>query len=343
MPDIVSRIRVIISGDARGLTAATTAADRGIGGTVKNLAIAGAGLLAAKQTFDFLGDSLVEVDRLEDATTRLELQLGDLAKPVELVAGDFLELGQSRQDILELAASFADIGTKAGIADPILSANADDVAAIAAAASLLGDSDAATIVEQIGKGAAGATKPLAELGVNIDETEVVARALAATGKDTASALTDGELAAARLSLILEQLRPKLEEVDAATDDAEKTSRAYQARIETLSAALGEKLAPAQETVLGFLNDEIDAIPHAIEGFEMLGGVIEGFARNVLGPLGNVRDVLEDIANLVNGPASTAGFDQRDIGRRERNTVRDQQDFDERNGGSRTVNNRIGGP
>lgn len=339
MPDVVSRIRVIVTGDAKGLTTAMTAADRSIGGTVKNLAVAGGALFATKEAIEFLGDSNVEFDRLEDATTRLELQLGTLSAPIIATSGDFAKLGQSKQDILELAASFADIGTKAGIADPLLASNASEVAAIAAAASLLGDQDAATIVENIAKAAGGATKPLGDLGVNVDEAAVAALALTNTGKTSADALTDNELAAARLTIIMEQLRPKLDEVANSTGDVESKQRELGARVETLQAQLGEKLAPAMETVLGFLIDEIDAIPHAIQGFEMLGGAIEKMARDALGPVAALVDALQGLR----GAPGVAGFDQNDVGRSERNTVRDQQDFDERSGNSRTVNHRVGGP
>lgn len=344
MANAVSTILVRILGDAKGLTGALAASDTSLKGTAVKL---GAGLVAlgaVKKGFDALGDATVEADRLGDATSRLELQLGNLAEPLESVAGDFVKLGLSRQDVLELGANFADLATKAGIADPLIASTADDVAAVAAAASLLGDQDPETIVDLIGKAAGGATKPLGELGVSMSEAEVEARALRDTGKTSADALTDNELAAARLEIILEQLRPKLDEVAGSTGDVEGKQRELQARVETLSASIGEKLAPAQEAVLGFLNDEIDAIPHAIDGFGLLGDAIGRFADQSFLGLAKVSDILGTIVGALPGVNSLVGAGQIAGDRSESNTVRSQQDFDERNGNSRSaLNTRVGGP
>lgn len=343
MANVVSTILVKILGDAKGLTGALTQADAGLGGTLKKVGVGLIALGGVKAGFDALGDATTEFDRLEDATSRLNLQLGKLSDPLIDAADNFTDLGLSKQDVLELAANFADLGTKAGIADPLIASTADDVAAIAAAASLLGDQDAATIVDLIGKAAGGATKPLGELGVNLNETEVTARALADTGKDSATALSDNELAAARLEIILEQLQPKLDEVANSTGDVEGKQRELGARVETLSAQLGKELAPVQEKVLGFLLDEIDAIPHAIDGFGMLGDAIVDFAGEVLSPLARVRDALDEINRLlgqtgVTGPAATAAANRAATRDSQINGANDRNA--DRNG---IVRDRIGGP
>jgi len=215
--------------------------------------------------------------------------------------------------MLELEAAFADVATATGIADPLIASLADNVAATAAAVSLLGDQDPATVVDLIGKAAGGSEKAMKALGVSLTDAEVATRAMADTGKTNTKSLTDQELATARLELILEQLKPKLDAATTGTADLETRQGELNARVETLQASLGEKLAPALATVLGFINDEIDAIPGAIEGWQMLGATIEGFARGVLGPLGNVRDALEGILDLLNSVRSKSpDFDARDM-------------------------------
>lgn len=351
--DVVSTILVRILGDAKGLTTALTTADQGLGGTVKKIAGGLILLGGVKAGFDALGDANKEADRLGDATSRLNLQLGDLAGPLESTADGFAKIGASKQDMLELEANFADLATKAGIADPLIAANAADVAAIANAVSLLGDQDPATVVDEIGKAAGGAAKPLGELGVNLDPLAVQAQALADTGKSSAASLTANELAAARLKLILEQLQPKLTDVTTGTQDLEGEQRSLQARVETLSGSLGEKLAPAEASVLQFLNDEIDAIPSAIQGYQMLGKAIEDMARDALTPVARLADAVNAVIDAAGGLAGATTGSRSRVGgspgnglgapRSESRTVADTIDFDERNGGARTVNNRIGGP
>lgn len=328
-----SRIVVKIIGDAKSLTGALNTADRSIGRTAKNLAVGAVALVGVKEAFDFLGESNKEADRLADATQRVEIQLGDLSGQLIETADDFSKLGQSKQDILEMEAAFADIATATGIADPVIASLADNVAATAAAVALLGDQDPATVVDLIGKAAGGSEKAMKALGVSLTDSEVAARAMADTGKTNAKTLTDQELAAARLELILEQLKPKLDAATTGTGDLEQRQGELGARIETLQAQLGEKLAPALADVLGFINDEIAAIPGAIEGWKMLGAAIENFGRTALGPLGNVRDALEGILDLLGqvagGIPRSGGFQTK--GERDRSIADAQRRENERNG------------
>ncbi len=270
-------ISVAIIGDAKKLIGALGKADAATGGLLSS---AGKILVAGKvvqEGFQFIGDSLHEADRLGDALQRLNVQVGpEFAKRIDDAATAFINLGLSRQDVDELAASFADIGTAIGLTDNQIANFAVTAAGTAQALQLLGKGDAATLLDQIAKAAGGSEKAAKALGVTL---------LANVDANT------------QLSNILFQLNPQLVAATTGTGDLEQHQTALQARVETLQASLGEKLAPALADVLQFINDEIDAIPHAIAGFEMLGAAIEGFGRNVLGPLGNVRDVLADIVGL----------------------------------------------
>jgi hypothetical protein len=320
-----SVIRVSIIGDAKKLVGALGQADKATGGllgsTTRTLGTTLLALGAVREGFAFLQTSTQEADRLGDAIQRLDIQLGtELTNSLEATASGFRDIGASSQDILELEANFADLATTLGISDDLIAANADEVAAIATAVSLLEDIDPAAVVEQIGRAAGGSAKALLALGVNLTDAEVAARAMKDTGKANADALTDQELAAARLALIIEQLTPKLSAATDGTADLELQQRRLDAAAEELQAKLGGPLSDALATVLGFINDEIDAIPHAVSGFEQLGQAGVDFARFVLGPLGNVRDVLDAINRALNAtpqrkaPAGfdAGGFDEQDV-------------------------------
>lgn len=330
-----SQIVVKIIGDAKSLTGALKTADGSIGRTAKNLVVGGAALVGIHEAFQFLGDSNQEADRLADATQRLNIQLGDLAGPLESTASSFRDLGLSSQDVLELEAAFADVATTTEIADTQIASLADNVAATAAAVSLLGDQDPATVVDLIGKAAGGSEKAMKALGVSLTDAEVAARAMSDTGKTNAKSLTDQELATARLELILDQLKPKLDAATTGTADLELNQRRLDAAAEELQAKLGGPLSDSLADVLGFINDEVDAIPGAVAGWQMLGKAIEDFGRTALGPLGNVRDVLEGIVNLLGQAASGiprsggGNFDEQDLSDRRISDA--QRRENERNG------------
>lgn len=294
-----SIIRVSIIGDAKKLIGATKEADSATGGMLKKAGTALLGLAAVDKAFDFVQGAIGEADRLGDAVGRLNISIGetDTAK-LQDAADDYHSIGLSSQDVLEGAAAFADLGVNAGIARPDIADLADDVAATAAAMSLMDDSDPAGNIDLIGKAAGGSEKAMRALGINMSDAEVEARALRDTGKTTADSLTDGELATARLNIVLDKLKPKLDAATTGHGDLEQSQRDLQAQSEELQAKLGGPLSDALNTVLGFILDEIDAIPHAIDGWKSLGRAIESFGRTALGPLGNVADALRTIDRLL---------------------------------------------
>jgi hypothetical protein len=347
-----SVIRVSIIGDAKKLVGATKEADKSIGGLVKKAGPALAGLAVAAGGFEFAQDSLNEADRLGDAMTRLEISIGKTdAEKLSGIAEDFHNLGLSKQDVLELSAHFADLGTNAGIAAPDIASLSDDVSATAAAISLLDGSDPSANVELLGKAAGGSAKAMKALGINVSEAEVEARALKDTGKKTADSLTEGEKATARLNVVLDKLKPKLDAAKTGSGDLEQSQKDLQAQVETLQAKLGGPLSDALNSVVGFILDEIDAIPGAIEGWKSLGGAIEGFARTVAAPLGNIKDLIDGIlgglTTLGQTPVSTGGGSSGTGGRStgfgrpsENATTRNIQRTRERSGG---IGASMGGP
>lgn len=340
-----SVIRVSIIGDAKKLIGAVGEADRATGGLVKSSAkVVGAGIVAGvgiRKGFDLVGDALTEADRLGDSMTRLEQQLGGpLADEIASTAKGFEDLGQSKGDILELSARFADIATSAGIADETIADLSPTVSGIAASMALLGDADADTVLDQIAKAAAGNAKPLKDLGVNLTDADVQARALALSGKDVGDKLTDAELAAARLSLIIEALNPKLIDARDGTSDLEQSQSELQARTETLSAELGEKLAPALNEVLGAILYTIDLIPSAVDGYSMLADGAVTSAQRIAGPFAEILQDLRDIVGLlpfvgddnVGHVGGLIGAQGTGAGKGEDDIVRNLTNAVERNGG-----------
>ena len=275
-----SVISVSIIGDAKKLTGALSSADQATGGLLKS---AGKVLLAGKvinEGFDFVQDALGESDRLGDAMARLSTQLSpDTAKTLERTADNFSRIGASTQDMLELEAIFTDFGTAAGIADPTIAGMAESVAATAQALTQTDDQgrDASAMLDLLDKAAGGSAKAAKELGVS---------------------LTEGLSPADQMRSILAQLEPKLVDATTGTQDLASKQDELGAKFETVMGKIGQGLEGPLTGILQFIDDEIDAIPGAIDGWEMLGAAVEGFGRTALAPLGNVRDALEGLGDLI---------------------------------------------
>jgi hypothetical protein len=193
------------------------------------------------------------------------------------------------------------------------------MAIAALAAAQVHDADPSEVINAIGRATGGATKSIKPYGVDLSEAAVQQQALHDTGKDNPKMLTDTELAAARATLILQAFGGTVSEVTDKEGDFNQKQDELGAKFETVMGKIGAGVEGPLTDVLDFLNDEIDAIPGAIAGWQMLGAAVEGFGRTALGPLGNVRDALEGLINLLSdvggGLSSLTGggsFDDRDI-------------------------------
>lgn len=294
-----STVRVNVIGDAKSLKAAAKESEKAVGGIGKAAKIAGGAIIAgfaADAVLDFAQTALGEADRIGDATARLEAQLGDLSQPLIDASQGFEKLGQSRQDVLELEARFTDLATAAHLSAEEIANSAPKVVEAASALALLGlgGGDAATVLDLIGKAADGGTKPLKELGINLSDTEVEARALADTGKSSADALTDQELAAARLSLIMEQLQPRISAVTDGTGDLEQKQNELQARWETLTGKIGQGLEGPLTALLTWINEGVDGLGE----LDLFIELVDKSLRDILGPIARVADALADLLDNI---------------------------------------------
>jgi hypothetical protein len=307
MADANSTIRVNIIGDAKGLQTELGKADKGMTGLTASAGkLVGALALgaAAAGVAEFGQTALAEADRLGDATTRLELQLGELSGELIEAAGNFTKLGLSSQDVLELEAAFADTARSLGLADENIVQFADDAAATAGAIALLTDMDADKVIDLIGKAAGGSARAMRELGINLSDTEVEARALADTGKTSAEALTESELAAAAYALVLEKLEPRLAAVAEGSGDVEQKQAELQAKWEDLTAKIGQGIE-------GPLTDLLAWIIQGIEGWELFGkwvASVEDDVRDLLGPIATAVQLLNDLVNALRQVDAFGNFD-----------------------------------
>jgi hypothetical protein len=300
-----STVRVNIIGDAKSLQKATLQAEGAFGGIGKQALKVGAivgGAFAVDAVTDFAQTALGEADRVGDAITELEVTLGDLAQPIIDAADEFSHLGASEGDMLELANRITELGTASGLTKDQIAGLAIDAGEAATALSLLGDEDAATILEQIGKAGDGSARALLALGINVTEAEVEIRALADTGKASADALTESELAAARYELVLEALDPKVKAVTDGTADLEQKQKALEAKFETLTGKIGEAIE-------GPLSDLLSFTLSGIEGFELLAtkldaagvsfGVVTTAIKAMLAPILLVSDAVGALIDQLN--------------------------------------------
>jgi phage-related minor tail protein len=354
-----SIIRVAIIADAKKLQKGFKDADKATGGFLGSAAKAAGGLIAVDKAFEFIGGALDNADKVGDAMSRLEFTLGKTnAKKLHDMADDFTKMGLSAPDVLSLEGAFAGIGTAIGLNKKDITDFSDDVVIIADKLHDIDPAgrDAAFFVDAIGKAAGGATKPLKDLNIAVDEAAVTQQALHDTGKDNPKMLTDSEKAAARFKIIMEKLNPVLLDARDGTQDLNDKQDELKAKFDNVSTKVGEMLQGPLSDLLDWFSDELDAIGPAIDGWKMLidkaaafGAQVGGFTK-MLGPLGLVADALAEINRQLNpaagGSMLITGFGRsstnlsRGGGNTESQTTRNIQRTRERSGG---IGASMGGP
>ena len=316
-----SSIRVNIIGDARSLQDASGKAEKSVKGIGSAAKVAGgivAGAFAVDKLLDFAQSALTEVDRIGDASARLEAQLGDLSAPLIEAAGGLEHLGQSRQDVLELSARFTDLATAAELSADQIAKGAPAAVEAAGALALLGigGGDAATVLDLIGKAASGMDKPLKELGITLTDAEVEARAMADTGKTNAEALTEQELAAARLVLIMEKLEPRIVAVTEGEADLEQRQATLQAKFETFTGKVGEAIEGPLTDLLTWallLTDQLGEAQTALKSVDAAFDQVTGSAKAQVDQLRELVGWLAQVARFLPGGGALS-FGSQVVGR-----------------------------
>jgi hypothetical protein len=304
-----SIIRVAIVADAKKLQSGFKDADKATGGFLKTVGKVGAvigGAAVVGKAFDFIGGALANADAVGDAMARLEFVLGktDAAKLHDM-ADDFTKMGLSTPKVLALEGAFAGIGTAIGLNKDTITDFADDVVIIADKLSDIDPAgrDAAFFVDAIGKAAGGATKPLKDLNISVDEGAVVLRALHDSGKDNPKMLTDSEKAAARFQIIMEKLNPVLQDNVSGTKDLADKQDELKSKFDNAMTRIGEGLQGPLADLLTWFADEIDAIGPAMDGWVSLGLAIHTFGQDALNNLGPVEDALRGLGGIAQSVAT----------------------------------------
>lgn len=273
-----SVIRVDIIGDAKRLTTTLGNVDRSLGGLLKGAAVGFVAFQAVDKAFEAVDSILDNTDRAGDALARISTLVdgADVAK-LQDMAGGFERVGVSAPDFLEIAAGFAEFATASGKIEPAtIAAMSEGVGLFAGALGRLKDVDPATLGDDIANfitGTRGAAAAAKELSLPFD-----------------AALTPAE----RYAQLMERLPGLLGEVTGANAGLDDKQATLNAKWETFATQIGPGVEATLGTVLDFFINIANDIPRTVKGFQDLAAGIEGFARTVLGPLGNVRDLLDDI-------------------------------------------------
>lgn len=240
---------------------------QGIGMSV-GLGIAGIAASAATQVVSFMGDSIGAASDLGETLSKTSVLFGDSANAVVQFADTAAaQFGQSRQQALDAAATFATFGKAAGLAGDDLVTFSTDFVGLASDLASFNNTSPEQAIDAIGAALRGEAEPLRAYGVLLDDASMRQKALElGIISTTKEALTPQQKVLAAQALIYEQ-------TSAAQGDFARTSgglanqqRILDAQMENLKTTVGEALLPVMLAFTGALNRLVTAVLPPLTAF-----------------------------------------------------------------------------
>ena len=234
-----------------------------LGESIQSVGRIAAGVLAAgviQEGFSRLAQgfssSVEAASSLGESMNAVNVIFGESsAKIQDWGANNAASLGLSTRAFNELATPLGAMFKNAGFSMDETAGHTIALTERAADMASVFNTDVSEALSAIQAGLRGESDPLERFGVGLSAAKVEAHALAMTGKDVAKSLSDQELAAARVSLIMEQTAAVQGDFANTSDGLANSQRIAAAEMENMQAEIGTKLMPIQ---LAWTKAKLDA-------------------------------------------------------------------------------------
>lgn len=192
----------------------------------------------------FAVNTVRQASNLEESIQAVNVVFGESAKQInEWGETNAVSFGLSRQAFNTAIIPIASMLKNLGFSMTEVTTNSIELTKRAADMASVFNVDVQTALDAIAAALRGEADPIERFGVSVNAAAVEAKGLAQTGKEAASALTDQEKAAARLSIIMEQTAQVQGNFADNSDKAANASRIARAAFEETQAQLGEFFLP----------------------------------------------------------------------------------------------------
>jgi len=247
----------------------------GLGDSFKGVGEAAAGFVAAdfveeigNAARQFISGTITQAKNLGESINAVNVTFGDSAEKIhEWGEQNARSFGISRQSfnsqVMPIAAMLKNVGFSMDeVADQsiTLTKRAADMASVF-------NVEVSEALDAIQAALRGESDPIERFGVSVNAAAVESRALAMASKASADELTNQELMAARLAIVMEQTAQVQGDFAATSDQAANAQRIATATFQEAQAALGEAFLPAL-TLLA------QGATKVLEGFLALPGPVQ---------------------------------------------------------------------
>jgi hypothetical protein len=233
-------------------------ASSGVMGAAKKLAVGFAAVFGAQKIGGFLKDAITEASDLNENMSKAEAIFGDASKAVKDFAGrGARELGQTKNEVINAAATFGTFGKAAGLGGEDLAKFSTDFVGLSTDLASFANTSPEEAVQAIGSALRGEAEPMRKYGVLLDDAslrqEALAQGLISTTKQ---ALTPQQKVLAAQGLIYKQTADAQGDFAKTSGGLANQQRILSAQWTDMKGKIGEKLLPVMVRLTTWVNDKL---------------------------------------------------------------------------------------
>jgi hypothetical protein len=280
----------------KGVKGATTEVDgfgTKVGDFSKKAALAFAAVAAAAGAMAIkIGvDAVKAASDLSETVSKVGVLFGDTAKDIEKFAdGAASSLGQTKQQALDAAATFATFGRAAGLSGKDLAGFSTGFVSLASDLASFNNTSPEQAINAIGSALRGEAEPLRAYGVLLDDASLRQAALElGIVSTTKNALTPQQKVLAAQALIYQQTSAAQGDFERTSDGLANKTRILTAQLENAKVTIGTALLPVVLELANFFSEKVIPIVQK---------VADAFGSNEKGMSGTLTNLANSIKSFV---------------------------------------------
>jgi hypothetical protein len=247
------------------------------------LAFAAMGAAATGMAIKFTKDAIGAASDMEETISKIGVVFGNSAREIEKFAATAAkDIGQSKQQALDAAATFAIFGKSAGLSGQALVNFSTDFVKLASDLASFNNTTPEDAIMAIGAALRGEAEPLRRYGVLLDDATLKAAAMEMGIYSGSGALTAQQKVLAAQKVILEQTSLAQGDFARTSDGLANSQRQIEAAVKDAQAQLGQALLPVMLQLATFTEQTlVPALSAFIAGLTGNGSMTDGFNQSQL--------------------------------------------------------------
>jgi hypothetical protein len=251
------------------------------------LAFAAAAAAAGAMAVKIGVDAVKAASDLGETVSKVNVLFGETAKDIEKFAdGAASSLGQTKQQALDAAATFATFGKSAGLSGKDLANFSTDFVKLSSDLASFNNTSPEQAINAIGSALRGEAEPLRQYGVLLDDASLRQAALElGIISTTKNALTPQQKVLAAQALIYQQTSAAQGDFERTSDGLANKTRILTAQLENAKTTIGQALLPIvlelatlfSEKVIPIVQQVADAFGEKSDG---IGGTLKSLADSI---------------------------------------------------------------